>query len=385
MSKIIGATVGTPMNPDKLVPPVDKIKEAVNAYMDEHPVEGTPGKDGESTIICSTSDEINSNLLGSTVSFSFLWTGNETLFEYETVSGTKRNVTLYNGGLYYINRLINGAIKDFKNKGNLNGKDGANAELYGIKGYTVKSNADILNLCEKYPNSHFLVVNTGDTFTAETGTKNLVVSTGDICSVTTQIGIVVDIIYLDSSPISPEEATMYHWTEINENGVGVDRYAAVINGNSGGGAASGSDEYELINSITLTATDLEKDATGWQFAIDKDGKPYSLKAFTCFCYIPVAAENSEFEVSLMRSDTVAKGIHKRDSVLSTSVARYIRITAKLEGYWVASSMMGDEKNAVEEYGTWARNKLTEKISYIRLSAKKPLPVGTTFEVYGVRA
>ena len=385
MRKIIGNTVGTPYNPNKLKPTTDEIKKSVDEYLKDNPVVGTPGKDGESTIICSTSDEINSNLLGSTVSFSFLWTGNETLFEYETVSGTKRNVTLYKGGLYYINRLINGAIKDFKNKGNLNGKDGANAELYGIKGYTVKSNADILNLCEKYPNSYFLVVNTGDTFTAMSGTKNLLVNIGDICGVNSSKGGFVDIIYLDNSPISPEEVTMYHWTEINEDGVEVDRYAAVINGNSGGGAASGSGEYELINSITLTADLLEKDATGWQFNIDKDGKPYSLKAFTCFCYIPVANENSEFEVSLMRSDTVAKGIHKRDSVLSTSVARYIRITAKLEGYWVASSMMGDEKNAVEEYGTWARNKLTEKISYIRLSAKKPLPVGTIFEVYGVRA
>lgn len=47
MSKIIGATVGTPINPDKFKTPVDKIKEAVDAYMDENPVVGTPGKDAE--------------------------------------------------------------------------------------------------------------------------------------------------------------------------------------------------------------------------------------------------------------------------------------------------------------------------------------------------
>ena len=44
--KIIGNTVGTPMNPDKVKPTVNEIKEAVDNYLSENPVVGTPGKDG---------------------------------------------------------------------------------------------------------------------------------------------------------------------------------------------------------------------------------------------------------------------------------------------------------------------------------------------------
>ena len=37
--KIIGITVGTPMNPDKIASPSDEqIKTAVNEYLDENPV-----------------------------------------------------------------------------------------------------------------------------------------------------------------------------------------------------------------------------------------------------------------------------------------------------------------------------------------------------------
>lgn len=44
---IIGATVGTPMNPNKLKPGADEIKEAVDKYLEENPVEGVQGPQGE--------------------------------------------------------------------------------------------------------------------------------------------------------------------------------------------------------------------------------------------------------------------------------------------------------------------------------------------------
>lgn len=44
--KIIGVTVGTPMNPNKVKPTPDEIKNAVDEYLAENPVVGTPGENG---------------------------------------------------------------------------------------------------------------------------------------------------------------------------------------------------------------------------------------------------------------------------------------------------------------------------------------------------
>lgn len=46
MSKIVGVTVGTPINPEKIKPNADEIKGIVEDYLAENPVVGTPGKDG---------------------------------------------------------------------------------------------------------------------------------------------------------------------------------------------------------------------------------------------------------------------------------------------------------------------------------------------------
>lgn len=46
MSKIIGVTVGTTINPEKIKPNTAEIKGIIEDYFAENPVVGTPGKNG---------------------------------------------------------------------------------------------------------------------------------------------------------------------------------------------------------------------------------------------------------------------------------------------------------------------------------------------------
>lgn len=39
MSKVVGITVGTPINPDKIKPKPTEIEEAVEKYLSENPIE----------------------------------------------------------------------------------------------------------------------------------------------------------------------------------------------------------------------------------------------------------------------------------------------------------------------------------------------------------
>lgn len=391
--------------------------------------EGPAGKDGEVAAAFTDTSGIDAYIANYNVNrLSFIWAGtDDKTYSYTNKYGVSVNISLKKGDIYIFNindKKVIGYTKGGNLKGSdgvgisriertsgngaagttdaytitltnntvggtlyvYNGKDGADAELYGIKGYTVKSNADILNLCEKYPNSYFLVVNTGNTFTAITGTKNLVVNTGDICGVDVSTGVLVDIRYLDNSPISLEEATIYHWTEINEDNVGVDRYAAVINGNTDGGVASGSGEYELIKSLIVTETEFNAGMQGLVFNLDKDNNPFSLKAVTCICEFPPASKVARLSLDMMTSETSGSTIYRRGDILSTSETRYCRISARLEGYWIGESVHGaSNSEAIVTYGTWARNKRSGKLSYIRLTSDVTLPVGTKIEVFGVRA
>lgn len=386
---------------------------------------GEAGKDGESALVFSDISDITNYLKKiNSGGFSFIWGGNDNvLFEYGNVSlklakghiyrckivSKKLTTVTDNGnlrgadgvGISKIERTSgNGAagatdtytitLTDNTVGGTLhvyNGKDGIDAELYGIKGYTVKSNADILNLCEKYPNSYFLVVNTGDTFTAMSGTIDLEVNTGDICGViSSRLSGFSDIKYLDNSPISPEEAAIYHWTEIDENGEEVDRYTAVINGNSGGGAGgSSSGEYELINSFEVTANDVAKAVKGFAFSTDKDGKEFSLRAITAYCNFKAATGKGTFEVSIKNAGGASKGIYKRTDILDTA-ERWFKIDMELKGYWTGDSVNNTFVNGTtQSYGIFCRNKVSNKAYYINLVSDIVLPEGTTIEVYGVRA
>ena len=393
--------------------------------------EGPAGKDGEVAAAFTDTSGIDAYIANYNVNrLSFIWAGtDDKTYSYTNKYGVIVTVSLKKGDIYTFNindKKVIGYTKNGNLKGDngvgisriertsgngaagttdtytitltdntvggtlyvYNGKDGADAELYGIKGYTVKSNADILNLCEKYPRSYFLVVNTGDTFTAMTDTKNLVVNTGDICGVTaSQVGF-SDIRYLDNSPISLEEATIYHWAEINEDNVAVDRYAAVINGNTDDGVASGSGEYELINTIELAETG----ENFYDIEITKNNEAFTLKAVTLFCIFPVGTKTAVDIQFKTKNVTAYTSVYRKTSVIPDSGGKtqYYRVRLQNEGYWTGSSVQqneGDLGTPTAELGLFARNNVQGNAVGIRIatgSSSIKFPAGTTFEIWGVR-
>lgn len=380
---------------------------------------GPQGKDGESVVICASVAEMEGHFKDYGARwFSFLWSGNETEYNYTVTSGNEKNIVFYKGYLYRATLTTGGKITGISDKGNLMGEPGpqgvgiksiertsgngaagtvdtytvtltddTKAELYvyngkdGIPGDSV--GIEKIEESNEDGGSNIVTFTTGNKMTVKNGSRGPQ-------GYTPYVGDNGNWFINNKDTGVTALGTVITTTEIDENGHLIIHYSDGSSADAGKvvgdlNAGSGSGEYELINSITLTAADLSEDAKGWQFNIDKDGNSFSLKAVTCFCYFPPADETGTFELALMRSSTVAKGIHKRESVLSTSSERYCRISASLEGYWVASSMVGDNSTgAVDSYETWARNKLTEYLSFIRLASNRALPEGTIFEVYGVR-
>lgn len=152
---------------------------------------------------------------------------------------------------------------------------------------------------------------------------------------------------------------------------------------SGGGG--GSVEYELLNSFKVTATDVANSVKGFAFSTDKDGKEFSVRAITAYCYFPAATGNGTFEIAIKNPGGASKGIHKRTDMLATS-ERWLKIDMELKGYWTGGSTHNTTVNGVMPfYDGHSRNNVSNPAYYINLTSNIVLPEGTTIEVYGVRA
>ena len=118
---IAGKPLVTPDNPNKMKSSADEIKQAVDNYLAENPVEGTPGKDGDSTLICSNTTEITNHIKGYTAKyFSFLWGGDDEVI-FTLSNGNE--YPLYKGQLYRCT-IVSGKVSKIEDLGSLKGKNG---------------------------------------------------------------------------------------------------------------------------------------------------------------------------------------------------------------------------------------------------------------------
>ena len=133
--KIIGNTVGTTLNPNKVKPTADEIKQAVDIYLAENPIEGMT-EEQKVQLEKNTSD-------------------------IDDLKDSKADKT-------DIPTAVNEALTQAKKSGEFNGKDGSDAELTGSPIYGVRSAGDVLELAAKsYARElrDVIIYNLGDMFT----------------------------------------------------------------------------------------------------------------------------------------------------------------------------------------------------------------------------
>lgn len=396
---------------------------------------GPTGKAGTMCVAFSKVDEIGSYISNTTAeTVSFAWLGEDgTRYSYTNRLGINTFVTLFKGDMYRFNLTKNEAGENVVDGryllGNLkgadgigikgiekvrgtgeagtmdtyavylsddtvgglffvyNGKDGYNAHLTGKPIYGVYNAEDIVALFNNLEKGEYITYarNLGEAFTMYFSDGSVVtINKHGVYSVSfSNEGEVIAIMPVDSDNVEGMLVQFYDTV--------IDGYREVIllnglNATQGGGAASGSGEYELIKSLTVTETEFNAGMQGLVFNLDKDNNPFSLKAVTCICEFPPASKAARLSLDMMTSETSGSTIYRRGDVLSTAETRYCRISARLEGYWIGESVHGaSNSEAIVTYGTWARNKRSGKLSYIRLTSDVTLPVGTKIEVFGVRA
>lgn len=385
--------------------------------------DGKDGADGESSLVFSDTTTISIYAKQTKAQgFSFIWGGDDlTPLEYATGSINLMKGSVYgckvvskkiisvdefgnfkgaNGvGISRIERTSgNGAagttdaytitLTDNTVGGTIsvyNGKDGINAHLTGKPVYGIHNADDIADLVNVLEDKETAVFarNLGDTFVAKTSDNALVtINKNSVYHIQFVSGTVQAIILVEQDNV---EGML---VQFEDTVAGYTREVLLLNGLNApqGGGTGGSGEYELIKSLTVTETEFNAGMQGLVFNLDKDNNPFSLKAVTCICEFPPASKAARLSLDMMTSETSGSTIYRRGDVLSTSETRYCRISARLEGYWIGESVHGaSNSEATVTYGTWARNKRSGKLSYIRLTSDVTLPVGTKIEVFGVRA
>lgn len=146
-----------------------------------------------------------------------------------------------------------------------------------------------------------------------------------------------------------------------------------------------SKEYELIRSYRLTEEDVANSVKGFAFNTDYNGNEFSLKSIIVYCYFPAASSNGTFELAIKNSDGKLWVIYKRAEMLATS-DRYVKIDMSLKGYWTGTGMVTTtDTGTATAVDSYARNSITNSAGYINLASNIALPLGTTIEIYGVRA
>lgn len=328
MSIIAGKPLVTPYNPNKMKPSGEEIKQAVDSYLAENPVEGTPGKDGDSTLICSTTTEITNHIKGYTARyFSFLWGGDD---EVVFTLSNGDEYPLYKGQLYRCT-IVSSKVSKIEDLGNLNGKNGYTPYI-GDNG-----------------NWHINGVDQG----------------------------------------IPAEGTVINKTEINDEGHLIIHYTD--NSTSDAGRVVVSDKYELIREINVSDEyNVNKDKSFFDIEVNHNGKSFELKAITIFCTLP-AMTKTAIDVLVKTKNTIDAYVsaYRRSSVSNTEKQYYYRVRLQNEGYWTGDSLVYDNPDTVQSvFGIFARNSVRGNATGIRIATGDSsivFPEGTIIEIWGVKA
>lgn len=284
---------------------------------------------------------------------------------------------------------------------------------------------------------HFDIINDGEAFYIHIYQNTFTVATGDIYTISiTNTGVIRSAVYMGSFVLEADGYLFKMWDDWEEqeklipvlngkqgkdgingkdgvsgkdgingrdgaNGVSVSKVEVdadnhlqitLSNGTiqdagqisvSGGG--SGSAEYELIRSFTVTDADVANEVKGFAFGADDNGNEFSLSHIVAYCYFPGASGAGTFEIAIKNASGALKGIYKRSEVLATA-ARWVKVDMELKGYWTGGCVTNTGANSTAAiYEGHARNNVSNKAYYINLVSNVVLPVGSTIEVFGVRA
>jgi hypothetical protein len=142
--------------------------------------------------------------------------------------------------------------------------------------------------------------------------------------------------------------------------------------------------YELINSFTVSETDVTNEVKGYSFDVDVNNNPFELRAFCVFCDLKPASAAGSIEVATKTAKGNTVSMFKRSNTLSTSQG-YYKVDLELKGYWTGRAVLntatGGTATAQEGY---ARNFIKDTVKFINIFSDKTLPAGSTIEIYGVR-
>lgn len=290
-----------------------------------------------------------------------------------------------------IKEAVETALAEVKESGEFDGEDGLNPEIYTHKIYKIYSLADIERLCALRSVPDFYIINCGEPFSYNNQTTGgITINTGDIYRVLSINGYLNTLVYLDNNDIGSEEGTLIEWympDPENEKAY-TSRYTAVLHGKDGN-TALGSDKYELIREISVTA-DTNNNKSFFDIEVNSDQNVFELKAITLFCTLP-AMTKTAIDVLLKTKNNVLeyKSAHRRSSISNTDKQYYYRVSLQNEGYWTGSSVVVDGIGGTNpEQGSFARNTVQGDAVGIRIATGDSsivFPEGTVIEVWGVKA